>query len=517
MALPPATRAGPNAYAARDPHPFKFRSMPFPPATPRLATLGEPYSLPIPTRPLPEPRLLHVNRRLAAELGLDEATLASPAFTSVMAGNTPWPDTPARASVYAGHQFGVFVPQLGDGRALSIADIVDGRGQPQELQLKGAGPTPYSRGADGRAVLRSSIREYLCSEAMHALGIPTTRALALVGSPQPVRRETFETAAVVCRVAPSFIRFGHFEFWYYRGEHERLGPLADHLIDHHFPEFAGDPDRHARWLAEVVDRTARLMADWQAVGFCHGVMNTDNFSALGLTLDYGPFGFLDAFDPRHICNHTDQGGRYAWDRQPMIGHWNATRLLQACLPLLGDTPDAAVARAQPLADRYPSTYAPAMTARWRAKLGLAEARNGDEDLINRWLALLQSGKADFTRSWRNLARIGRDDDGPGAAVRDELLDVAAFDAWLPDYRARLRGEARDDAERAAAMNAVNPRVVLRNHLAQRAIEQAEAGDLTGFEALHAALATPFADGPADDPHAAEPPPEARHIEVSCSS
>ena len=279
--------------------------------TPRFAALGEPYSTAIPARPLPAPSLLHVNAALADQLGLSPS-IASPEFAALMAGNTAWPGYESRASVYAGHQFGQFVPQLGDGRALLIAEIDDRNGQPQELQLKGAGPTPYSRHADGRAVLRSSIREYLCSEAMHGLGIPTTRALALVGSPQPVRRETVETAAVVCRVAPSFLRFGHFEFWYYRGETERLKPLADLLIDQHFPEFTGKPDRHALWLTEVVRRTAVLMAHWQAVGFCHGVMNTDNFSALGLTIDYGPFGFLDAFDSHHICNHSDDSGRYAW-------------------------------------------------------------------------------------------------------------------------------------------------------------------------------------------------------------
>lgn len=495
--------------------------MTLPPLTPRFAALGEPYSLPIPARPLPDPQLLHLNGPLAAELGLDAAAAADPAFTALMAGNAAWPGFDARASVYAGHQFGQFVPQLGDGRALSIAEITDAAGRPQELQLKGAGPTPYSRHADGRAVLRSSIREYLCSEAMHALGIPTTRALALVGSPQPVRRETMETAAVVCRVAPCFLRFGHFEFWYYRREHERLQPLADHLIAGHFPEFDGDPDRHAKWLTEVVERTARLMAQWQAVGFCHGVMNTDNFSALGLTLDYGPFGFLDAFDPQHICNHTDQGGRYAWDRQPVIGHWNCAKLLQACLPLLGDTPEAAVARAQPIADRYPDAYAAAMTARWTAKLGLRENRDGAEALINRWLGLLASSKADFTRSWRHLARVRIADDRPdavaGAGLREEILDLAAFDAWLPDYRARLRAEQSEDRERAARMNAVNPKFVLRNHLAQTAIAQAEAGDASEVARLFTLLAQPFAEQPGHEAYAAEPPPEARHIEVSCSS
>jgi len=220
------------------------------------------------------------------------------------------------------------------------------------LQLKGGGQTLWSRFADGRAVLRSSIREYLASEAMHALSIPTTRALSLVGSPQPVRRETVETAAVVCRAAPGFIRFGHFEYFYYQNRHDALKPLADHVIAEHFPQFAGHADRYQLWLTEVIERTARLMAQWQAAGFCHGVMNTDNFSALGLTLDYGPYGFMDAFDAHHICNHTDEGGRYAYDQQPMIGHWNCSRLLQATLPLLSEQPEQAVEIANAILERY---------------------------------------------------------------------------------------------------------------------------------------------------------------------
>ena len=485
---------------------------------PRFSALGEPWLVPVAARPLPSPAMLHLNAGLAAELGLDPALLESPEFLARMAGNAGFPDFTSCASVYAGHQFGQFVPQLGDGRALLVAELTDRQGRPQELQLKGAGPTPYSRHADGRAVLRSSIREYLCSEAMHALGIPTTRALALVGSPQPVRRETVETAAVVCRVAPSFVRFGHFEFWYHRSEHERLKPLADHVIAVHFPEFAQREDRYAAWLGEVVARTARLMAQWQSVGFCHGVMNTDNFSALGLTLDYGPFGFMDAFHSAHICNHTDETGRYAWDKQPIMGHWNCTRLLQACLPLLGDTPQSALEVAQPIVDRYPAIYAEAMTRLWAGKIGLREVRDGDTALIDRLLNLLDRSHADFTRSFRRLALVRTDTDAPADGARDEILDLAGFDAWVGDYRVRLRSEGSDDAERAVRMNAVNPKYVLRNHLAQRAIERAEAGDVSEVARLFTLLQKPFDEQPAFDAvYAAEPPPEARHIEVSCSS
>ncbi|MDB5985443.1 MAG: YdiU family protein [Nevskia sp.] len=487
------------------------------PLQPAYAALGEPYVTPVPTTPLPTPQLLHVNPALAAELGIDNATLASNEFVDIMAGNRVWPGYAPLSSVYGGHQFGVWVPRLGDGRAHLIAEIATAAGQRRELQLKGSGPTPYSRFADGRAVLRSSIREYLCSEAMHALGIPTTRALALVGSPQPVRRETIETAAVVCRVAPSLVRFGHFEYFYYRNEHAQLAPLADHVINENFPEFAHAEHRHAAWLGEVIARTARLMAAWQAVGFCHGVMNTDNFSVLGLTLDYGPYGFIDAFDAHHICNHTDEGGRYAYDQQPTIGHWNCSRLLQATLPLLSDTPERAVELATEILDRYPAIYAQAMTRAWRGKLGLRESRAEDRELINRYLSILDRGHSDLTRSFRNLAQVRGNDAGPTLGVREEIADLERFDAWIDDYRARLRGEQSDDAERSARMNAVNPKYVLRNHLAQAAIEAAQGGDYSEIARLFTLLQKPFDEQPEYAVYAAEPPASARHIEVSCSS
>ncbi len=484
---------------------------------PSFVTLGAPYVVPVPTTALATPQLLHVNTALGAELGLDDATLQSAAFVDIMAGNRAWPGAESHSSVYGGHQFGTWVPRLGDGRAHLIAEIVAADGGRRELQLKGSGPTPYSRFADGRAVLRSSIREYLCSEAMHALGIPTTRALALVGSPQPVRRETIESAAVVCRVAPSLLRFGHFEYFYYRDEHAELTPLADHLIDTQFPQFSQRTDRYAAWLGEVVARTARLMADWQAVGFCHGVMNTDNFSAIGLTLDYGPFGFIDAFDVHHICNHTDEGGRYAYDQQPMIGHWNCSRLLQACLPLLDTDPQRAVEIATAILDRFPALYGEAMTQRWRNKLGLAEARDDDRELINRFLSILDRGHSDFTRSFRAISRLNSHDDAPAHGLREEIADLERYDAWIADYRARLRSEGSDDAARAVRMNAVNPCYVLRNHLAQAAITAAEGGDFSEIARLFSLLQRPYDEQPGNEMYAAEPPPALRHIEVSCSS
>ncbi len=483
----------------------------------RFATLGERYAPQVPTTPLPQPHLLHFNIALAGEIGLDRAAGADPRFIALMAGNQPWPGYAPVSTVYAGHQFGSLVPQLGDGRAHLIAELKGQDGARWELQLKGGGKTPWSRFADGRAVLRSSIREYLASEAMHALGIPTTRALCLIGSPQPVARETLETAAVVCRAAPGFVRFGHFEYFYYLDQHEQLKPLADHVIVAHFPELVQRGDRYQAWLTEVVERTARLMAQWQATGFCHGVMNTDNFSALGLTLDYGPYGFIDGFDAHHICNHSDEGGRYAYDRQPGIGHWNCSRLLQATLPLLSDQPEQAVEIANVILERYPPVYTEVMTRLWTAKLGLREARPDDAELINRFLSLLHQGRSDFSRSFRHLSRLLAGSDEPAHGIREEIADLAGFDAWVMDYRARLRGEASDDGERAARMNAVNPKYILRNHLAQAAIEQAQAGDPGEIETLFKLLQRPYDEQPEMEAYAAEPPASARQIEVSCSS
>ena len=482
----------------------------------RFARLGEAYFSRVTPTPLTNPRLLHANAEVAALLDLDPAAVGEPSFTQVFAGNAPLPGGDPLAMLYAGHQFGVWVPQLGDGRAILLGQVRNARGASWDLQLKGAGQTPYSRFADGRAVLRSSVREYLAGEALHHLGIPTTRALCLIAADDPVRRETMETAAVICRVAPSHVRFGSFEVFYSRGQFERLAPLADHVIDEHFADLSGRPDRHLRWLERITDLTAELIAAWQAVGFCHGVMNTDNMSAVGVTLDFGPYGFIDGFDGHHICNHSDEGGRYAYDNQPRIGHWNCSRLVQACVPLLGETPEAAAELGQSIVDRYPETYSRAMTGRWRAKFGLLDARDGDEDLMNRFLTLLHRGRSDFTLSFRGLAAVRADDAAIPAALGDQVLDHDALGGWLADYRARLRAQSEDDAGRAARMNRVNPLVVLRNHLAQRVIDDCAQGSTVELERLLASLRRPYEE-PAQAAHAAVPPPDARHIAVSCSS
>ncbi|WP_428312495.1 protein adenylyltransferase SelO [Hydrocarboniphaga sp.] len=481
-----------------------------------FARLDKAYYSKVDPTPLDDVRLLHFNARLAEELGLAATAADDPALLAALAGNRKVEHGAYIATVYAGHQFGSYVPQLGDGRAIMIGQVRDARGELRELQLKGAGPTPYSRFADGRAVLRSSIREYLCGEAMHALGIPTTRSLSLVAASDPVRRETLEHAAIICRVAPSHMRFGHFEYFYLMQRHEMLRPLADLVIADHFPQLAGFDNRYAAWLTEVVERTARTIAQWQAVGFCHGVMNTDNMSVLGLTLDYGPYGFLDAFDAHHICNHTDEDGRYAYDQQPMIGHWNCSRLLQATLPLLHDDPDQAVEIANGILNRFPAAYTTRMMELWRDKFGFASMQEKDRDLINRFLNLLDRGKNDFTRSFRALGDV-RIDSGTTPLLRDLITDREGFDAWLAEYRARLQFDGENEDARRARMHAVNPKYVLRNHLLQTAIEKAEAGDASEVARLFALIQKPFEEQPENEAYAAEPPPEARHISVSCSS
>ncbi len=482
----------------------------------RFAALGAAYSSRVTPTPLTRPRLLHANRELATALGLDPAALNTPDFVDIFAGNRPLPGGEPVAAIYAGHQFGVWVPQLGDGRAILLGQLRDPRGASWDLQLKGAGRTPYSRFGDGRAVLRSSLREYLCGEALHHLGIPTTRALCLISADDPVQRETLETAAVICRVAPSHVRFGQFELFYARREFEHLAPLADHIIDEHFPQLSGITGRYADWLTLVVERTARLIAGWQAVGFCHGVMNTDNMSVLGLTLDYGPYGFIDGFDAHHICNHSDPGGRYAYDQQPAVGHWNCSRLIQACVPLLAEHPARAAEIGQAILDRYPDAYAAAMTQAWRAKFGLRTSRDGDAALMNRFLTLLHRGRTDFTGAFRALGNVSsQGDEVP--ALRGWLSDVDAFDAWLADYRTRLRSEDSDDRARAVRMAAVNPKYILRNHLAQRAIEDAQRGSAAELERLLAVLRRPFDEQPENDTYAQRPPADAPAIAVSCSS
>ena len=462
--------------------------------------------------PLPAPYFVAASAGAAELVALTPEQLASPALVEVFAGNAVAARSLPLSAVYSGHQFGVWAGQLGDGRAILLGEL-NGPHGPMELQLKGAGMTPYSRMGDGRAVLRSSIREFLCSEAMAALRIPTTRALAIMGADKPIMRETVETAAVVTRMAPSFVRFGSFEHWYHRDKPEQLQQLADYVISTFYPELTGEANPYTALLQEVTRRTARMIAHWQAVGFMHGVMNTDNMSILGLTLDYGPFGFMEAFDPSHICNHTDQQGRYSYANQPQVGHWNCYALGQALMPLIGD-----VDAAQEALGVYQGEFAATLDYLLHAKLGLQTAREDDKTLFEGMFKLMTANHVDFTNFFRGLGNLGIEGGSPGdTALRDMFIDRDSFDAWAASYRARLLAEHSVDAERKLAMDAVNPKYVLRNYLAQVAIDKAVAKDYSEIAKLLAILEKPFDEQPEHDSYAALPPDWASHLEVSCSS
>jgi uncharacterized protein YdiU (UPF0061 family) len=483
------------------------------------ARLPAAFHTPLAGAPLPAPRLVAVSRPALELAGIDPARVGTLEFVDVFAGNRVPLGAEPLAAVYSGHQFGVWAGQLGDGRALLLGELA-ARGGNQEIQLKGSGRTPYSRGADGRAVLRSSIREFLCSEAMAGLGIPTTRALAIVASDLPVVRETVETAAVVARMAPSFLRFGSFEHFYATGQVDELRRLADYLIAKFRPELAGEPDPYLALLGDVVRRTAALVARWQSVGFCHGVMNTDNMSVLGLTIDYGPFGFLDGFDFNHVCNHSDHAGRYSYAMQPRMAEWNCWCLAQALMPLVaerGDSPDDA----KSVLGQWGALFDEALRSALRDKLGLAQPDSGDAALIDDLFGLLHAGRVDFTLFFRRLAAVRTAPAGlagdDAAGCRDLVADRAAFDAWLVRYRRRLALEARDDDERAAAMNRVNPRYVLRNHLAEVAIRRAREGDYGEVERLLKVLERPYDEQPESEAYAALPPDWASGLQLSCSS
>ena len=476
----------------------------------RFADLGEAFHTLLRPTPLPSPRWVGTSGSVARLLGLDPQWLESDLGAATFTGNLPIVGAQPLASVYSGHQFGHWAGQLGDGRAILLGEVQGPTGL-LEVQLKGAGLTPYSRMGDGRAVLRSSIREFLCSEAMHALGIPTSRALCVTGSPAPVRREEIETAAVVTRVAPSFIRFGHFEHFSHSGQHDPLRTLADFAIDHFYPacrEAPGNP--YAALLAAVSERTAEMVAQWQAVGFCHGVMNTDNMSILGLTIDYGPFQFLDAFNPGHICNHSDTSGRYAYNRQPNIAYWNLFALGQALLPLMDDQRQALDAL-----EPYKAHMPAALQRRMNAKLGLARVQDGDAELTESLMKLMAADAVDFTIFWRRLSHAVTGNLEP---VRDMFLQREAFDTWATRWRERLQSQPGFDARTTGGqMLRTNPQVVLRNHLGEIAIRQARQGDFTELARLQNALEHPFEEIAGQEDLAAFPPDWASQIEISCSS
>ena len=485
---------------------------------------GALWSPVLPT-PVAAPRVLAHSPEVADALGLDDASVASTAFADVFGGNALAAGMMPYASNYGGHQFGHWAGQLGDGRAITLGEGVAADGRRWELQLKGAGPTPYSRTADGRAVLRSSIREFLCSEAMHHLGVPTTRALSLVATGDAVVRDMFydgnaapEPGAIVCRVAPSFIRFGHFELPYARGDVALLRQLVDFTIARDFPHLAGEGEAlYAAWFGEVCTRTAEMVAGWMRVGFVHGVMNTDNMSILGLTIDYGPYGWVDDYDPDWTPNTTDaQGRRYRFGWQPRVAHWNLSRLGQALSPLFDD-----IAPLQAGLDAYADTYARLDRANIAAKLGLPDCRDGDVELMQRLHGLLQAGEVDMTLFFRGLADL--DAAAPSLdVVSDAFYDPAKreglqgeFDAWLAAYASRLHEAGEPDTVRRTRMRSANPKFVLRNYLAQQAIDRAEAGDPEGIAELLDVMRRPYDEQPGREAFAAKRPDWAR-TKAGCS-
>lgn len=484
---------------------------------PCFSKFDEPFSTICPPTPLPDPYWVATNNSLCNALGISPDIFSQDAFLSAMAGNTLLAQSKPRASVYSGHQFGVWAGQLGDGRAISLGEINSPLGI-QDIQLKGAGPTPFSRRGDGRAVLRSSIREFLCSEAMFGLGIPTTRALCVVGSPAKVYREEAETAAVVARVSPSFIRFGHFEHFASMGQLDAVNVLVHHVVQAHMPallETKGDEQHLAcALLKETTQRTAALMAQWQAVGFCHGVMNTDNMSILGLTLDYGPFQFLDNFYANHICNHSDNQGRYAYAKQPQIAYWNLFCLAQALMPIIQDQQLALDAL-----ETYKSLYPNYFYARMREKLGISDELETDNLLIQDLLTLMDKDRVDYTLFWRRLSNaVGEISSNEGNvfhAVQDLFIHREDFNQWLERYKRRL--VPSDTSVISLNMLRVNPKYILRNHLGEMAIRRAKEGDYSMVHSLLAVLATPFNEHPDFEAWAGIAPDWASQIEISCSS
>ena len=462
--------------------------------------------------PFPDPHVVSFNSSAAALIDLDPDEVKRPEFAEYFSGAKLLPGSEPIAMFYSGHQFGHYVPQLGDGRAILLGEVRNTKGEKWDLQLKGAGLTRFSRDGDGRAVLRSTIREYLCGEAMYGLGIPSTRSLCIVSGQETVLRELPEPGAMLLRMSPSHVRFGTFEVFFYRRQHEYLKILADYVLQHHYPYLVEEDNRYAKLLHDVAVRTGRLIAQWQAVGWSHGVMNTDNMSILGLTLDYGPYGFMEPFNPAFICNHSDHHGRYSFQNQPDIGFWNIRALAQSLSPLM-EKDDVSAA---------PKIYEQAMIARYaelmREKLGLIESHTGDDKLGTDLLNLMDSSRVDYTSFFRSLSKFRQDSQDGNAGIRDQFLHREAFDDWATRYRGRLQAEKSQDEERKVRMNQTNPKYVLRNHLAQQAIEQAtQHQDYSEIDRLLNLLKDPYSEHPDMEEYAAPPPPGNTPIIVSCSS
>ncbi len=478
------------------------------PFTNSFASLGDAfYSKVNPTPFSQDSYLIHLNENAATLLKLDTSKQNTQRLTEVLSGQALPVGAEPLAMLYSGHQFGYYVEQLGDGRAIMLGEVSTDTSTRWEIQLKGSGITPYSRQGDGRAVLRSSIREYLCSEAMHGLGIPTTRALCLTGNNDEVYREQIETAAVLTRIAPTHIRFGSFETFFYRSQPDNIKTLADFVIKNYYPELLKAKNSYLELLKAVIDRTAKLIAQWQSVGFAHGVMNTDNMSIVGLTLDYGPFGFLDNYNPKFICNHSDYEGRYAFENQPQIGLFNLSCLAQALLPLMD------VQAAKDALETYQQTYTHYYNQLMAEKLGFEKTDAKVDKLITELLEQMQQSGTDYTMLFRQLSLP----ETKPQELADMFIDRNSFNLWYSDYKNYFTVVNLNLDEQRKKMLLTNPKYILRNYMAQIAINKAEQQDYSEIDKLLKILHSPFDEHPDMQHYAGLPPDWADSISVSCSS
>jgi uncharacterized protein YdiU (UPF0061 family) len=467
--------------------------------------------------PVAAPRLIKLNRPLAVQLGLDPDRLDSPEGAEILAGKRLPDGADPIAMAYAGHQFGQFVPQLGDGRAILLGEVIDADGIRRDIQLKGSGPTPFSRRGDGRAALGPVLREYIVSEAMFALGIPTTRSLAAVITGERVQRETMLPGAVLTRVASSHIRVGTFQYFAARGDTDGVRRLADHAIARHYPDAAHAERPYHTLLEGVIARQADLIARWLLIGFIHGVMNTDNSSISGETIDYGPCAFMDQYDPATVFSSIDAQGRYAYANQPRIALWNLTRLAECLLPLFSDDKDQAIEQAQAMLGAFSEKFTAAYQAGLRKKVGLFTARDGDEALVQDLLDAMAKNQADFTLTFRRLSDAAGDAE-MDSGVRPLFADPTAFDEWAARWRQRIGDEPQSAEVRSAAMRSVNPAFIPRNHRVEAVIQAAmDSDDYAPFEELLKVLSKPFEDQPAFAEYAVPPKPEQRVLQTFCGT
>jgi serine/tyrosine/threonine adenylyltransferase len=484
----------------------------------RYARLPEAFHAQVSATPVGEPSMIRLNRVLARSLGLDPEALAGDEGIAVMAGNQAPTAAEPIAMAYAGHQFAHWVPQLGDGRALLLGELVDSDGIRRDIQLKGAGPTPFSRGGDGRSSIGPVVREYLASEAMAALGIPTTRALAALATGEQVLRNRPEPGGILVRVAASHVRVGTFEYFARGGDPESVRTLADHVIERHHPDLIDDDGRYLALFARTLESTARLVAEWMRVGFIHGVMNTDNTSIIGETIDYGPFGWMDEFHPATVYSSIDRRGRYAYNQQPAIAHWNMARLGECLMGLFDADSDAALEQANEVLSTFSRHFEDHFHRVLRAKIGLLETGPNDIELAEDLLGRMSEQRADMTLTFRRLGELNPQDASGDGPVRELFDDAGAFDGWARQWRERLGSESCSHHDRRETIRRTNPAIVLRNHLAQQAVDAAiERLDFEPMHRLIEVLARPYEDQPDNLEYTQPPQPGERVLKTFCGT